>query len=360
MPISIRIDPCSDIPTYRQVIEQIASLVQSGELKAGDRLPPARELASQLGIARGTIAKAYEELARCAILDVTQGRGSFVSARQDVMPAGRRERAVQLINAMVDELEAFRFSAREIRNMVDLILLEREEQFENLHIAAVDCSPEALTLFGRQLGLLSRVDIKTILLDDLATGADPDRRLTEFDLVMTTAKHYSEVLGLAKGVRDKLVQVIVSPGQETIVSLAGLKPPQSLGIVCQSAKFLAIIQRMLDDLGITNQVASLTGAPNEEELRAFVADKDVLIVPPGFGKLLSRPLAPVIAEFTERGGRLIPFDYQIERGSLIYLEERIRSLIGCRKRNVVAVPSLAPEKPASRWSAARDHLPEAE
>jgi DNA-binding transcriptional regulator YhcF (GntR family) len=326
MPINLQVDPSSEIPAYRQIIEQIASLVRAGELKAGDRLPPARELASQLGIARGTIAKAYEELARCAMLDATPGRGSFVSARQDVVPTSRRERAVQLIHAMIDELEAFRFSAREIRNMVDLILLEREEQFENLHIAAVDCSPEALTLFGHQLGLLSRIDIKTILLDDLAAGPDPDRRLAEFDLVMTTAKHFSEVLGLAQSVRDKLVQVIVSPSQETIVNLAGLKPPQSLGIICQSAKFLAIIQRMLDDLGITNPVASLTGTPGDEPLRAFVADKDVLIVPPGFAKLLSRPLAPVIAEFTERGGRLLPFDYQIERGSLIYLEERIRSL----------------------------------
>ena len=326
MPIQIKIDPSSEIPVYRQVIEQITSLVRAGELKAGDRLPPARELASQLGIARGTIAKAYEQLARYSILDVTPGRGSFVSARQDVMPTGRRERAIQLIRELADELESLRFNAREIRNMVDLILLEREEQLENLHIAAVDCSPEALTLFGRQLGLLSRIDIKTILLDDLSTGTDPDRRLSEFDLVMTTAKHYSEVLGLAKGVRDKLVQVIVSPSQETIVCLAGLKPLQSLGIVCQSARFRAIIQGMLDDLGISNPVASLTGAPSDEDLRVFVAGKDVLIVPPGFEKSLSRPLAVVIAEFTERGGRLVAFDYQIERGSLIYLEERIRSL----------------------------------
>ena len=326
MPINLRIDPSSDIPAYRQIIEQIASLVRAGELKAGDRLPPARELARQLDLARGTIAKAYEELARCAILDAIPGRGSFVSARQDVVPAGRRERAVQLIKAMADELEGLRFSTREIRNMVDLLLLEREEHFQNLHVAAVDCSPEALTLFGRQLGLLSRIDIKTILLDDLATKSEPERRLAEFDLVLTTPKHYSEVLGLAKGLRDKLIQVIVSPSQETIVNLAGLRPHQSLGILCQSVKFLGIIQRMLADLGITNRLDSLVGSLSDEQLRTFTTDKDVLIVPPGYSRLLSRPLAPIIAQFTERGGRIVPFDYQIERGSLVYVEERIRSL----------------------------------
>ena len=97
MPINVRIDPSSQIPAYRQIIEQIVSKVRAGELKAGDRLPAARDLAPLLGIARGTIAKAYEELARCSILDVTPGRGSFVSARQDVVPESRCERAARSI-----------------------------------------------------------------------------------------------------------------------------------------------------------------------------------------------------------------------------------------------------------------------
>jgi DNA-binding transcriptional regulator YhcF (GntR family) len=324
--MEVVLDHSSDIPAYRQLIEQITSLVRSGALKAGDRVPPERELSRQLAIARGTIAKAYQELARSGILDITPGRGSFVSSRQDVIPANRMQRAVQAIHALVDELTEMRFSSREIKTTVDLVLLEREEQFDNFHLALIDCSPEALSLFSRQLGLLSRIDLKTMLLDDLLSGPEPDKRLSQFDLILTTATHYSELLGVAQGVRDKLVQVVVSPSQETIISLAGLKPSHSLGILCQSDKFLAIIKAKLADLCLNNRVASLAWPPEIEPLRAFLADKDVLIVPPGFSTLCNRDSAPLVAEFTEAGGKIIPFDYQIERGSLIYLEERIKGL----------------------------------
>ena len=144
MALELQIDRASEVPVYRQIIEKIASLIRAGSLKPGDRLPPERELSAQLGIARGTITRAYEELARNGIVEVASGRGSFVSARQDVIPSGRKERAVQLINGLMKELVELRFSYREIKSMVDLVVLEREEQLESLSIAVVDCSPEAL------------------------------------------------------------------------------------------------------------------------------------------------------------------------------------------------------------------------
>ena len=52
--------------------------------------------------------------------------------------------------------------------MVDLIVLDVEERFENLNVVVVDCSPEALRLFCRQLGFVSRIGIKTVLLGELA------------------------------------------------------------------------------------------------------------------------------------------------------------------------------------------------
>ena len=160
MGLALDIQRASDVPVYRQIIEQIVMLVRSGELKPGDQVPPERELSAQLGIARGTITKAYEELARSGILEVTQGRGSFISARQDVLPQGRRERAAELIAALIRELSELRFSYREIRSMVDLKVLDLEERFENLQVVVVDCSPEALRLFSRQLGFVSHLAIQ--------------------------------------------------------------------------------------------------------------------------------------------------------------------------------------------------------
>lgn len=58
----IRIDPGGPVPPYAQVQQQIATMVRSGVLSAGDRLPAIRHLANDLGVAPGTIARAYREL----------------------------------------------------------------------------------------------------------------------------------------------------------------------------------------------------------------------------------------------------------------------------------------------------------
>jgi DNA-binding transcriptional regulator YhcF (GntR family) len=327
MGLALEIQRASEVPVYRQIIEQIVMRVRSGELKPGDQVPPERELSAQLGIARGTITKAYEELARSGILEVTQGRGSFISARQDVLPQGRRDRASELIAALVRELSDLRFSYREIRSMVDLKVLDLEERFENLHVVVVDCSPEALKLFSRQLGFVSHLAIQTVLLSELKAASRPEEMLSSFELVLTTATHFGEVTSCVPQLKDRVVQLVVSPSQETIISLAGIKPQQTLGVVCQSASFRAIIKARLESLLITNRTGDLEFPQGVAQLSNFVADKDVLIVPPDFTSLLDAASAPVIAEFTEGGGRVISFDYQIERGSLVYLDERIRGLL---------------------------------
>lgn len=327
MDLPLELDRASEVPVYRQIIEQVASLVRQGTLKPGDQIPPERDLSKQLGIARGTITKAYLELARSGIIEVTQGRGSFVSARQDVLPTGRKEKAVERIRALVGELAGLRFSPVEMRSLIELVLLEHEEQVENLNVAVIDCSPEALRLFGRQLSYLSPIQITTILLGELGADPESERRLACFDLVLTTSTHYAAVLAAAKGLKDRLVQIVVSPSQETIISLAGIKPDQALGAVCESPQFLRIIHERLASLGIANALESLAWPCAAEQFEAFVESKDVVIVPPGFQSLLNPEMVRRVAQFTEGGGKIVPFDYQVERGSLVYFEERIRGVL---------------------------------
>lgn len=68
-------------------VQFIRSLIHSGELGPGDRLPPARELSAQLGISRLTLhtaLKALEALGYLTIRRGTQG-GAFVSSLPELM-----------------------------------------------------------------------------------------------------------------------------------------------------------------------------------------------------------------------------------------------------------------------------------
>ncbi|MGY1745755.1 GntR family transcriptional regulator [Blastococcus sp. SYSU D00695] len=49
-------------PPYEQIRAQVAALVHDGTLAPGDRLPTVRALAADLGVAAGTVARAYTEL----------------------------------------------------------------------------------------------------------------------------------------------------------------------------------------------------------------------------------------------------------------------------------------------------------
>ena len=66
----------SPTPVYEQIRAQIEGMVRVGALHDGDRLPSVRQLAGDLRIAPGTVAKAYAELADCGIIDTGADRKS--------------------------------------------------------------------------------------------------------------------------------------------------------------------------------------------------------------------------------------------------------------------------------------------
>src|SRR5215468_10075973 len=73
---------------YRHVAEQIGGLIQAGEFRVGDRLPPERELAKQLGVSRPVVREALIALEIAGIVDVRGGAGTFVVARTAVAVPG--------------------------------------------------------------------------------------------------------------------------------------------------------------------------------------------------------------------------------------------------------------------------------
>jgi DNA-binding FadR family transcriptional regulator len=75
---------------YRQIADQITALIEKGEYGSGQRLPPERDLAKQLGVSRPSVREALIALEVEGYVDVRVGSGVYV-----VVPA-RAERAEPL------------------------------------------------------------------------------------------------------------------------------------------------------------------------------------------------------------------------------------------------------------------------
>ena len=65
---------------FREIVQAIADDIAEGRLEVGARLPPHRDLADHLGVARGTVARAYTEAAKLGLVESVVGRGTRVLA----------------------------------------------------------------------------------------------------------------------------------------------------------------------------------------------------------------------------------------------------------------------------------------
>jgi DNA-binding transcriptional regulator YhcF (GntR family) len=92
--VIVRIDPRGAVPPYEQVRTQVSEMIATGVVVEGSRLPTIRQLARDLGVADGTIARAYRELERDGWIETRRRHGSFAK-RQASTPAAERDRALR-------------------------------------------------------------------------------------------------------------------------------------------------------------------------------------------------------------------------------------------------------------------------
>jgi DNA-binding transcriptional regulator YhcF (GntR family) len=109
----IELDHASGAPPFEQVRDQVVALVDGGGLQPGDRLPTVRGLADELGVAPGTVARAYRELERAGVIETRGRAGSFVTG-DDV---ARRARTAAL--AYLAETAALGLSPAEAVALVE-------------------------------------------------------------------------------------------------------------------------------------------------------------------------------------------------------------------------------------------------
>jgi DNA-binding transcriptional regulator YhcF (GntR family) len=108
----LTVDPGLAEPPFAQVRRQVTDQVDSGELTAGTRLPPVRQLAAELGLATNTVARAYRELEERGVIETRGRAGSFVSG------AGVDRAARAAARAYVERTEALGLSSLEALELV--------------------------------------------------------------------------------------------------------------------------------------------------------------------------------------------------------------------------------------------------
>lgn len=79
--MDVIISNSSNVPIYKQIVDQIKEQIIKGELKEGDALPSMRYLAMEQRISLITTKRAYEELESLGFIESYTGKGSFVKSQ---------------------------------------------------------------------------------------------------------------------------------------------------------------------------------------------------------------------------------------------------------------------------------------
>ena len=301
-------------PAYRRLADDIIREIEAGRRAPASRLPTVRQLALESGLAQGTVKHVYDVLEAEGFVVKEQGRGTFVR-RPEAPPTGDKARAMQAIDALLDDMAALGFSWQETRIFLDLKLRQREEGRPAVRIAAVDCNPEALAMMREQIETLPHAEVEIYGLEAVLGDSRPFE--PRADIAVTTTTHGDQ---LDARMAQPVIRLVMDVDTETAVALAALPESASVAIVCKSERFAGIVLESFRRYcpHVRQVEVAHFGRPGQV---AQVAERcDVLVLAPHY------PLFADTEELTAlraHGGSRILYRYRVELGSMVYLESQV-------------------------------------
>ncbi len=318
-PMRYNINPESGIPIYRQLADIISAEIKSGTMPAGTKLPTVRDLAEETGVARGTVKRAYEELRRDGVVEMTQGRGTFAKYAPE-SGKSRKDRAMDAIDAMLDTLRELDLSPSEVQIFVELRLREYARRGDRARVALVECTPEILGQIAESLREIDGAEVRPFLLEDVLRY--PYKLGDDADIIITTQTHAAE---LEKALPDekKLMRAALALRSESVREIAALPPDAAVGIACKSPRFGALLASALKNYSR----AACEAQPYVfgSGLAEYLADKTAVLLPENYANFCSPGEAAALSAFGE-AKTLIKCGYRADNGTLIALEERIKAV----------------------------------
>ncbi len=129
LPISL--SDATGVPYYRQVVDQIAELIRSGQLPPASRLPSVRDLSRELLISLITVRRAYADLEAAGLILRRQGQGTFVA--EDVKTTSRRRAIKEAGNVLAESIARARqlgLTGPALRKAVEALLTDEGDHDE--------------------------------------------------------------------------------------------------------------------------------------------------------------------------------------------------------------------------------------
>jgi GntR family transcriptional regulator len=116
----LHVTPSSGVPVYLQIEAQIKQAIAAGALKTGAALPSVRKLAGELRVNPNTVAKAYQNLERDAVIRTVPGGGCYAhDGGPGLLKSEKVRRLRPLARQLAVESSQLRLAPDDVRTLVD-------------------------------------------------------------------------------------------------------------------------------------------------------------------------------------------------------------------------------------------------
>ena len=107
-----------DRPIYQQLMEQLTEQIVSGQLGAGDKVPPVRELAAEAGVNPNTMQKALQELENRGLMQTQRTAGRTVTGDTALLEALRRQQAEAYAGEFLQKMQALGLTPQQVQELL--------------------------------------------------------------------------------------------------------------------------------------------------------------------------------------------------------------------------------------------------
>lgn len=308
---------------YKQIIDWVINCIESGQFKPGDKLPTEKEMSEQFQVSRGTVRTAMSMLNNNRMVDAVQGSGYYISSLQNAVDETNKDYSASDFNSFIYDLKSRNYSDEQIMQGVAMALNEYSSSQKDLRIIIVECNPDILPAFYRQLSSVPHLIIDSFIIHGARTFSEFDS-LFSADIITTTPNHFKELAKLRPELLDKVVKYNVSITPKTLSLLSKIPVDAPVGLICKSSRYYELVKEALDNIFKGGKELSVCYAAMDP--RAFLSGIDYLVVPYGYHILDDENFKDTLSDFLTHGGQIIEFDYQVDKGSFDYLKEIVHHI----------------------------------
>lgn len=125
-----QISTSSGVPIYRQVIDQVKTLIATGRLTEGEFLPSVRQVSKELEINPMTVSKAYSLLEKENVVEVVRGQGMKVKQTNVAMKdmEKRKEDIVPLLKEVIVKAHQLSLQPKKVVEMLNDLWKEKTHE----------------------------------------------------------------------------------------------------------------------------------------------------------------------------------------------------------------------------------------